>query len=159
MDDSTGFSLLELLVALGLATIATILVVATILKVVIPSQKATDLSAGYAMAQSVMQEEIYAVLDGTGVITKAAFLNNDSPPAAPISGARIVNDTNFDYRIYHQTLQDTVAAAPLGGSLENRVKKVDIVVWWWNQNPGDVRQDYGTLKVEASQLFIYKPEF
>lgn len=159
MEESGGFSLIELLVALGLATIATVLVVATILKVVIPSQKATDLSAGHAMAQAVMQEEIYAVLDGTGPISKATFLNNDSPPLAPLTGTRTVNDTQFEYRIYHQTVQDVVAATPVGGSIENRLKKVDVVVWWWNQNPGDVRQGYGKLRTEASQLFIYKPDF
>jgi prepilin-type N-terminal cleavage/methylation domain-containing protein len=159
MKGRTGFSVLELMVSLAILSVAAVFIISALTKLLSPSQKAVDLSIGVVVAQSVMKEEIHAIQSDTGSISKLNFLTNDAPPSAPILGSRRVNGTDFRYEINYATLIDDITGTPLGGpNLEQRAKKVDITVWWWNGSANDARHGYGELKTQATQIFLYKPD-
>lgn len=154
-----GFSIIELIISLAILSSVGLLVMATLTRMLKPSQKAADLSAGVVVAQSVIEEEVHAILSDTGAISKASFWTNNAPPASPITGNITVGGTDYSYQMEYQTVIDQITGDPLGGTdPERQVKKVDITVWWWNSNADDAREGYGQLQTQASQLFLYKPE-
>lgn len=156
---SKGFSIIELVISLAILSSVGLLVMATLTRMLRPSQKAADLSTGVVVAQSVIEEEIHAILSDTGAIPKATFWTSDAPPGSPITGSITVGGTDYSYQMEYQTVRDQTTGDPLGGTdPERQIKKVDITVWWWNGNPDDARDGYGQLQTQASQLFLYKPE-
>ena len=127
-----GFSVLELIISLAILASAGLLVMATLTRMLKPSQKAVDLSAGVVLAQSVMQEEVYKILtDAPGALTsRATFLGGDSPPAPALPGLFSVGGTDYQFEIEHQTVLDQSTGDPLGGTnVDFQAKRVTITVW------------------------------
>lgn len=155
---SKGFSLIELVISMAVLASVGLLVMATLARMLKPGQKAADLSTGVVVAQSVMEEEVHAILSGTGTMSKIDFWTNDSPPSSPITGNITVGGTDYSYRMDYRTVRDETTGDPLGGTeLEKQAKKVDITVWWWNATAEETREGYGQLQTRTTQLFLYHP--
>lgn len=154
-----AFSLLEVVIAVGILAVGILTVIALFTQLLRSSHKASDSSLAVAAAESFLNQTISNIFNDTEIVSKTDFWNDNAPPADPIE--RTVNPGGkvMTYRITYQTVNDT-AGDPLGDDLpENRSKKVDIVLWWFTDDPAKARPGYGYLRVSASRLINEQEEF
>ncbi len=148
----SGFSLIEVVLAMGLLAVGILTVLGLFGQLSKEAQKASDTGAGILAAESVLNRTVHEILDDTGPVSRADFFGNDSPPAAPIQGTITANRTVMTYEITYRTVQNT-AGGGLGAALpENRTKQVDITMWWWTENADSHRAGYGFLRTSATKL-------
>lgn len=149
-----AFSLAEVIVALGVASGAFLVVAALFTQLLRGNQKEADLAAGALIARAVMTERLQKIFAGLEPgLTKEEFFAQNAPPLAPLEGTVTLNRSVFTYRITHQTVS-TSGSDPLGGPADrnNRLKKLNVVVWWWADEENATRSGYGDLRVEATRL-------
>jgi prepilin-type N-terminal cleavage/methylation domain-containing protein len=148
----SGFSLVEVIIAMGLLGVGILTVIGLFGQMTKDAQKATDTGAGVLAAESVLNRTISEILRDAGPVTRADFFDLDSPPEAPIQGTITANRTIMTYEITYRTLQDTGGVA-LGSALpENRTKVVELTMWWWTDGPDSSRAGYGFLRTSASKM-------
>ncbi|MEW6281945.1 MAG: hypothetical protein AB1758_25295 [Candidatus Eremiobacterota bacterium] len=148
-----AFSLTELLLAVGLLALVLLTLIAMTTSAIRSNQKAVLLGPANQLAESLMSRTLYEVENDIPPGTRDNFWNyagatpwktNPVPPPK-------IGDTAYEWAIYAQTVTDT-SGAPLGGP-DNRVKKVDIVIWWWDsKSTGGTRKGYGRMELQASRL-------
>ena len=136
-------------------------VFALIVQLLKGSEKQSHLSAGTILAEEILTERlerIFANLEPG--MTKEDFFALNSPPADPLLGTKVLGNTTYNYRIEHQTLV-TGAGSLLGGdpAQRNRLKKIDISVWWWVNDDTQSRSGMGRLKAESSRFINEKTRF
>lgn len=149
---NSGFSLIEVIFALGLLGVGILTVIALFGQLARDAQKATDVGAGVLAAESVLNKTVHDILNDMGPITRADFFANNSPPNDPIQGTITANKTIMTYEITYRTVQDS-SGAVLGAALpENTTKLVELTMWWWTDNPDAHRAGYGFLRTSASRL-------
>lgn len=147
---SSGFTILELMMSIGIIAVAILAVLAVFTAVLRGSNKSVSLSSGAAIAESKLNEEIYSVLNDD--TARLNFFN--STTGLWLSGTdQTLNGTTYHYAIYVEDI------APSGAPLlvtPNRLKKADITVWWWNDSnvnsSGEVRDGYGVLRTQMTRL-------
>lgn len=137
-----GFTLMELLLSLGLIAVAILALMGMALVSVQARQKSFDTETAYQVAQNELQRIVDGALSDTPAGLQAAFFEHSS--SVPLeSGTVTVGQTEFSFLVYVETLP--FEAAP------NRLKKVDVEVWWWGEKPGE-RQGMGRLSYRTSRL-------
>lgn len=137
-DRSPGFSLAELIVALGIMGLA-LLVLFSVLATGNRSQrKMQDEDAAYRLADQEMSRLIYSLENDSPPGVKASFWASDFPPSGPSwRGSKVqFNRTDYDYQIHTETLLDTTSGVPLGAP-GGQLKLIHVAVSWWKgQNFG-----------------------
>jgi len=149
---SGGFSLAETIIAMGVIAGVFLVVAALFTQLLRGTQKEADVTAGTLLTQKVMTDRlqrIYANLDPV-FPSKDQFFSTDAPA---LEGTVILNKTTYSYRITHQTIDNVDTGEPLGGdpSNQNRVKKLDALVWW-GEEPEAVRSGTGLQRMRATRL-------
>ncbi|MEW6282438.1 MAG: type II secretion system protein [Candidatus Eremiobacterota bacterium] len=144
-----GFSLLELLIAFSIIATALLLIIGVFTTILRGSQKTVDLTAGTILAESILDERIYYILNTAPAVDKDNFLNGLASPL--LGSGSYMNDTVFSYAIY------TTPVTFPGMGLGNRLVKADIIVWWWKPSgsateSAKATQGYGYLRSELSRL-------
>lgn len=137
------------MLALGMVAACVLLVAATMTTLLRGSEKSVDRSTGAVLADAVITETLAAIYSNP--TDKANFFAGTTP----YSGTVILAGTTYTWELTHQTITRTAVAG--GGDLgdgvpENRVKKVNCVVWWWTADPDQQRDGYGYLRTEVSRL-------
>lgn len=133
------------MISIGILATSLLLVVGIFLTVTRASQKSLDLTAGTVIAESVLTRELYSVMGESS--TRQIFFTRNYATDPLVQGTERLNQTVFTYVIYANTVLD--------GDEGNRVKKVDAVVWWWNEGGtavAGVKPGYGFLRSEVSRL-------
>lgn len=130
-----GFSLLELIISIGIIGTSLILVVGIFTVLVSGSQKASDLTSGSVVADGLLSQTIYQVLavpDRRNDFFRPLY----ATPTVFRGGTYQLNSTVYFYKIYctDVTALRGLRWAPtdiygLGGS-ETYLKRFDVVVWW-----------------------------
>jgi prepilin-type N-terminal cleavage/methylation domain-containing protein len=146
-----GFSLAELLVALTLFAVAILAVIALSLSVARGNQEGFDTSVGSVVTVQLVDSLIdqLRVDEPAGVYDD--FWDNDYSTTPFSSGSVVNNGTEFDFTILAKTVVDS-SGTEIGSAVNgNRLKKVDIAVYWWKSDT-QVRQGYGELRVVNSRL-------
>lgn len=145
-----GFTLAELLLAIGLLVILLI----TVALMTILGLRSNQKSLNHDQALQVAEKQLERVLETARLDqppgTRAGFWGSDSPLTPYERDVTRLGNTDYTYAIYTQTVQDLTTGSALGGA-DNRVKKVDVVVWWYDSDQSS-RQGYGRLSVRASRL-------
>ncbi len=146
-----AFSLIELLLAFSIIATALLLIIGIFTNVIQSSQKSVDLTAGTILAEYLMDAEMHEILSDKA--RRDSFFDNDFPMSAgnayAMGTAATLNQTVFSYVIYNERVEPFTTPG-------NRLKKVDVVVWWWR--PGGAgeftvaRQGYGYLRTQMSRL-------
>ncbi|MBI3925298.1 MAG: hypothetical protein HY319_07155 [Armatimonadetes bacterium] len=141
-------TLIELVLAVGLLAVALLAVLALAIAAIRSEQKRTDTGTADQVAERQLNRELAAAR------TDPAFWSFDyvSPPWKEDSVQ--VDGTWFDFKIYAQTVDNADLGGDLGtasGRADNRLKKVDIVVWWWDSS-AQARTGYGSLQTRLSRL-------
>ena len=136
---------MELLVSVGILGTALVMVVGVFLTVTRASQKSLDLTAGTVVAQSVLSRELHGIMSHEA--SRRTFFDRDYRTDPWVRGTERLNQTAFTYLLYANTV--------MNGDVGNRVKKVDAVVWWWNEEATSVpgaKAGYGFLRSEVTRL-------
>lgn len=144
-----GFSLLELLVATGILSTALLLMIGVFLSAMRGNQKAVDLTAGAVVAESVLTQIIYET--SSDPARKADFFDSvyDADTGSPYtSGVLTLNRTPFNYVLYAPTVLNPGPYDPDG----NKLKRLEVVVWWWQDSSQSARAGYGQLRTDLVRL-------
>lgn len=139
-----GFSLLELVFAIGILGLAILMVVGLFVNLFRSSQKGVDLTAGTTVAEAELNRFLYKQQETAGGLE-----------ALP-SGGSVADQGNVvssNQRYYYK-----ISSSDAGST---ELKKVDIVLWWWDGDRGQDdlsyrRTGYGKLQVRMSRLVYTK---
>jgi type II secretory pathway pseudopilin PulG len=146
-----AFTLGEVLVALGLIAVAILSVLALSISVARTSQEGVDQSVGGLVATQLLDSMIDKLrADPPPGGLRKKFLDNDDSSKSFDSGTIVNNGTEYAYEIFATTVRKT-DGSPLGEAVGRRLKKVDVVVSWWDTKDTQ-RQGYGKLQFFQSRL-------
>lgn len=148
-EKSRGFSLPEVILALGLLAVAILSLLAVSVSTLRSDSKALETAAGRLIADQVMKRLLDQMAEDPAV--RESFLSGDFQLQPWDQGTLTHDNTVFSYTILARTVRDG-AGDPVGKEAPgNRLKKVDIKVWWTDE-ANRTRQGYGRLQVETTQL-------
>lgn len=135
--------MIELLLSLTLITVAALTLVALSFTAVASRQKAESITD----AMLVAEEQLALAVHSVETLPQAEHADFwDSAQSAPYSeGTILIGETDYNFRV-------TVEDVPTGTAAPNRLRKMDIVVWWWSESPGEARVGSGQLNYSASRL-------
>ncbi len=105
------------------------------------AERETAAKAEREAAERELARWIYAAQSDTPGGTRASFWNS-APPGPWRNGSLKMGNTDFTYAIYAETLNYAGGSTNVGmgtAATANRLKKVDIVVWWWDGQIRDAR--------------------
>jgi len=150
-------SLIEVLLSLGMLATALLALLSVCVTALHTNRKSLANSAATSLAQRELDRAIYAALSDNPPTSQQQFWDMEFPypDAAWSTGNATVGSQQLSYAIYAQTVTAAATGMPLGqaGSPPARLKKVDIVVWWWSEGAkGHAREGYGRLECCASRL-------
>jgi Tfp pilus assembly protein PilV len=144
--NTAGFSLAELLLSLGFITTVVLIVMGLTTTLHRSGQESADRVTAATIAETEIQRAINAGQSDNSFWAA----DHTGPPYS--SGAVTIKGTDFDYVVTAVTVMD--GGVPVGhgtGLTENRLKKVDIIVTWWESATTE-RAGYGKLEFKASRL-------
>lgn len=147
-----GFSLAELILSMGFFAMVILTLIGLGIAITRTDSKALESSAGGLIADQVLERTVAELKrnDPEGV-REDFFSGNFS--AAPWSSGELTNDrTVFYYEVFGTTVLSTGTGNPLADGLDkNRLKKVDVHVWWAGEDTQS-RQGSGRLEVWSTRL-------
>jgi len=138
-----GFNLIELMFSIALIAIAALTLVALSFTALSSRQKAENLSDAMLVAEEQLSWAVNSI-EALPIAQHSAFW--DSPLSAPYSeGTVTMAETDYNFRI-------EASDVPTGTIAPNRLRKLDITIWWWSDQPGQARTGHGQLQYSASRL-------
>jgi Tfp pilus assembly protein PilV len=147
----TGFSLGELLVALGLFAVAILAVLALSISAARGNREGFDTSVGSVVAVQLVDSLINQLKADEPAGVYDDFWDNDFTVTPYLTGSLVNNGTEFQYTVLATTVVDS-SGTEIGSAVAgNRLKKVDVRVHWWDSESQN-RQGYGELKVVNTRL-------
>lgn len=149
-----GFSLAEVLLAMGTFTLVILTMIALIISLNRGSRKSIDLAAAQFAADQVITILVDRAQKNQPPGEHSRFWDNDysAPGAAYQEGSLTANRTEFFYRMDATTARDATNN-PINDDLPfNRVKLVQVEIYWWNPSSTATRAGYGRLTTRASRL-------
>lgn len=147
--------------AVGLLAIVLLTLVAMTMSTIRSNQKATLLGPATQVAEKLLNERLYQVEFDTPAGTRDAFWNvNGVWKDSAVDGQVSAGGVTYEYVIYANTVLDAggVALGTVANEPGNRVKKVDLVLWWYDTRAQQgQRQGMGKLELQASRLINETP--
>ncbi len=143
---------MEVVLGLGILALALMAIASVCASAMRASQKGIDRGTAAAVADRQLTRQVQLVQDDSPAGDKARFWDQEFPVSvSPFSaGQEQVGPTLFQYAIYASTVRDA-GGLPVGGAIAgNRLKKVDIAVWWMSQD--GARAGYGQLQYQTSRV-------
>lgn len=144
MGRRVGFSLAELLLALALATITILTLMALSLSGLRSNRKSTDTVSGRLVAETRMQELIYAMQSGQG---EGLWLHSASSPYS-VDTVRLGN-LDFQLVVYTSDPDPTLVAP-------NRLRNLEVRAEWMGGEGGASRAGMGRLQARCVRL-VHEP--
>ena len=139
-----GFTVLELIVAMGIFSVLALTVTALAFSTLRANTKGSLTQEAEALAEAQLQKAIYQAQCDSPPGSAAQFWDTEGiVPPGQLSVS--VGPTEYQYILYANTV-------PSVGGPGNRLKKVDLVMWWWTSEADAARQGYGDLTVRATRL-------
>lgn len=177
-----GFSLLELMVSVGIMSVTLLLVLAVFTGSMKASQKTTDLTAGVIVAETVLTKDIYNIVNQVEKEADKGAFEKLKKGGAVASGIKNLNNTTFVWELNSTRIDSTDSGTSVGGTtIDNQLVKLDVVVWWgksgssvdeYSSESGDMKAGAavdgkttlsmthaGILRCEMSRLYNISSEF
>ncbi|MFN8608744.1 MAG: hypothetical protein U0931_14500 [Vulcanimicrobiota bacterium] len=150
---SPGFSLAEVLLATATIAVSLLTLTLVLIQLMKASRKTVDVSAAELASEKIIGQLIYNAQYNAA--EHPVFWNSDYPGAAPHykSGTLTSNGTDFAYQMDAVTVNNdnTGGTTPVGGTGNNRLKRILLTVTWWDGANGN-RAGYGKLKLQKVRL-------
>jgi Tfp pilus assembly protein PilV len=141
-----GFSIAELLLSMVILSVITLGVLGLTSTILQTGQEAADTSVGVAVAEAEIQRVISAAQGDPD------FWDLDHLVTPYATSSVVADGTAFECEIRAATVMDNgISLGSSSGLVENRLKKVDIVVTWWDSSTTE-HQGYGKLETRLSRL-------
>lgn len=147
---TAGFNMIELLLALTLISIAALTLVALSFTAISARQKAENITDAMLVAEEQLSLAVQAIEtlpasehDSFWGAALSEPISEGEVRIAPADSTETAPTYNF---------RVTATDVPTGTSAPNRLRKLDILVWWWSENPGEGRVGSGQLTYSASRL-------
>jgi len=150
-----GFTVIEVLLALTLVIIAVLTLLGLTTVSLRAHDESDDLVTASALCDRLMEESIGSANRNQPPGKRADFWDKEWTVTPFETGQVKLGTLEYNYEIYAQTLTDLTTGTALGtqtGVTDNRVKKVDIHVWWMVSDRTEQRQGYGALRTHQSCL-------
>lgn len=153
-----GFSLAEALIGIGLATVLILSIIAMTTAALTGDQKAEMRQVALAVANSELNRFSKAVAVKGNAARDAFWGAVDGAPGQTLtytgSGTRSPiksNGTEFEILYQYQTVLEKGGTDTLGSEEpDNRVRKIDLKLSWWNGEEG--KPGYGQLTLMTTRL-------
>lgn len=135
------------MLAVGVLAIVILTLMALVAATLRSSSKSSTTGKATAVAESLLEQTLYAVEDSNGGAVATSFWSTEGVwKDSSVDGQVVQGGVPYDYTISLSTV------AGLGGG-SNRVKKVDVTVQWWGSRAsGGDRQGQGKLQTCVTQL-------
>lgn len=146
-----AFSLAEVVLSVAILALALLAMFSLIGTALRSSSRTENLAIAGDVAEQQLTRNIYGAVNDQPAGSSMQFWDQDYIDIPWRQGHQQVNQMDFHYAIYAQTLNDAQTGKPAGGN-PNRLKKVDIVVWWMHSSPQGGRQGYGQLRTGGTRL-------
>lgn len=149
-----AFSLAEVLLAIAILAMAIVALFNLAGSAIKNASRTESLALAGDLAERELSRAIYSVTNDQPAGSLANFWNNDFLTVPLRQGNVMVNNLEFQFAIYAQTLNDAASGSPVGMTTvtSNRVKKVDIEVYWMQASATSPRQGYGRLRTGATRI-------
>ncbi|MEW6283149.1 MAG: hypothetical protein AB1758_31345 [Candidatus Eremiobacterota bacterium] len=141
-----AFSLLEVLAAIGVVAVGMLALISVLCVGLKSDNKSLTTMTAVRLADRQLERSLARALTDSPGSRKDAFWSDEfSYPARPLdTGQERVGSDTFHFAVYAESVPGLGGATP-----ENRVKKVDVYVWWWGEG---TRQGYGRLQTHTCRL-------
>ena len=151
-----AFSLAEVLLAIGTMVLVILSILALVIALNRGSRKSVDLAAAQFTADQVITLLVDRAQKNVPAGEHARLWDTDyaAPGPAYQEGSVVANRTEFFYRVDATTARDAVTGNPINSASLgfNRVKMVEVELYWWNPTPTSTRAGYGKLSTRAVRL-------
>lgn len=141
----------ELLVAIGLFAVAILSILGLSIAMARGTQKGDDTAHGGVVARILLERLVDRLRADMPAGASDDFWDQDHIVSPFEEGEIKNNNTDYQYKIYARTVRDTSGTEIGGTTPGNRLKKVDVSVWWWDSETED-RQGYGRLEIKNTRL-------
>lgn len=142
----TGFSLVELVLALGLLAIVILALGLLSLTIIRSETESGDRTAAAAVADSLLSQTVR-------LARKDENFWKQSSHSPYVESSTVVGGQTYEYVVEAETITDA-SGTPLGGSLPHNVlKRMTIRLTWFDTKSKD-RQGYGKLSYELTRIVI-----
>ena len=148
-----GFSLLELMVSVGIMSVTLLLVLAVFTGSMKASQKTTDLTAGVIVAETVLTKDIYNIVNQVDKEADKGAFENLKKGGVVASGIKNLNNTTFVWELNSTRIDSTDSGTSVGGTtIDNQLVKLDVVVWWGKSGSsvGEYSSENGDMKASGA---------
>lgn len=153
-----AFSLAEVLLAMGTIVLMILTILALVLALNRGSRKSIDSSAAQFAVDQILNLLVESAQRDNGALHANFWGVDYAAPGPPFaSGSIIANQTEFFYRVDAVTVRDPLNN-PLDGTglPHNRLKLVQVDLWWWNPSATTTRAGYGKLSTKITRLIREK---
>lgn len=157
---SRAFSLMELMISVGILSTAILLVTGVYLFLFRASQKSVDLTAGTVVAESILREYQQRLIYDPS--TCSAFRNSTYATDTPIqSGSKSLNQAVFNYTIYAMDMNSLLGLASTPNPPPPPLRRLRVVCSWWDSGRGLPGADrgLGQLTVELNRMVMYDANY
>jgi len=138
-----GFSLLELIISIGIVAVALLVVATVFISVLKSGAKNTDLETGTLVAQSQLNQVIFNVVNLNGY-TNTTRANVFSNPTTIVTSTVALNNQVYSYNVTTQPI-------PLDLVHNNNLLAVFTVQVWWSSATGERQGQGRTSQRQAAQ--------
>lgn len=126
-----GFSLMELMVSVGIMSVTLLLVLAVFTGSMKASQKTTDLTAGVIVAETVLTKDVYNIMNQVDKEADKSAKEHLENGGVVASGIKNLNNTTFVWELNSTKVSNSDSGASASGTaIDNKLMKLDVVVWW-----------------------------
>jgi hypothetical protein len=152
-----GFTLAEILLALGLVTVALLALIGHSTLLVGATQKGDDTNVASSVARAHLDRLAREVVLDQPPGRRDVVWDYSSAEAPFLSTTERVGFTDYQVELYVTDVINTTTGHPLGSGptgTENpktRLKQIQVTVRWWD-NPEGQRAGYGRLELQAARL-------
>ncbi len=136
--------------ALALVSVAILSVLALSISVARMNQESVDQGVGGLVATQILDGLVEKMRADPSGPLRRDFLEEEHTSTPFAEGKVVNNGTEFEYEVFARTVLNT-DGDPVGGAIGRRLKKVDVVLSWWDSKDTQ-RQGYGKLQLTHSRL-------
>ena len=146
-----GFSLVEMVLAIGLLGIVILSVGLLSLMIIRSTSESNDRTSTAAVASSLLDRVIRDAQDDPN------FWSTDHVSSPYLADTLKMGKLNYQYEVFAETLVNQNAGNPVGDALaNNRLKRVTLLMSWHDTQNAE-RQGYGKLSYSVSRVVNENP--
>lgn len=143
------------MLGVGLLTLVILTMTAMLLTTLRSNQKGLTTGPAAQVAENFLDAELYKMDNDTPAGSRALFWSTNGVWKDSNSlGQLVVGGQTYDYRCQISTVVDTtgVAAGSISNEAGNRLKKVDMSLWWMGARQIGSRAGMGRLEYTTSRI-------